>query len=208
MTYCYNKSNNTLESITIPEGYTSIGDYAFENCSNLTSITIPPSVKEINSCAFRHCSNLSSITIPDSVTKIGDYAFCGCFNLSSITIPSSITKIDCGTFYSCPNLKSVIIPTSVTKINYDSFDYYNLNYLKISEYLYIICNLENYLNDECEVGFWNNECVKDYKNEYVILKNKFDTLLQAYKDISQKYPILFKEFEKEILRLDPDFEFE
>ena len=36
----------------------------------------------------------------------------------------------------------------------------------------------------------------------------YEILFQAYKNVSQKYPVLFKEFEKEVLRLDPNFEFE
>ena len=39
-------------------------------------------------------------------------------------------------------------------------------------------------------------------------KSSYKILLQAYKNVSQKYPILFKEFEKEVLKLDPNFKFE
>jgi len=52
------KSHNILiarkksTSITIPEGVTSIGEYAFRDCSGLTSITIPNSVTSIGSNAF------------------------------------------------------------------------------------------------------------------------------------------------------------
>ena len=49
----------------------SIGDYAFDGCSDLTSITIPNSVKIISTYAFYGCSVLTSITIPNSVTSIG-----------------------------------------------------------------------------------------------------------------------------------------
>ena len=49
---------------------TSIGNYAFYNCSGLTSVTIPNSVTSIGDDAFRGCSGLTSITIPNSVTTI------------------------------------------------------------------------------------------------------------------------------------------
>ena len=65
-------------SYEIPAGVTSIGDYAFQDCSRLTSITIPNSVTSIGYSAFEDCSSLTNITIPNSVTSIGNLAFNGC----------------------------------------------------------------------------------------------------------------------------------
>ena len=76
-------SNNTITSITLPEGLTSIEDEAFSGC-NLTSITIPESVISIGKSAFSGCSNLLSVIIPNGVTSIGSSAFYECSNLKSI----------------------------------------------------------------------------------------------------------------------------
>ena len=65
-------------SYEIPAGVTSIGDFAFQDCSRLTSITIPNSVTSIGYSAFEDCSSLTNITIPNSVTSIGNLAFNGC----------------------------------------------------------------------------------------------------------------------------------
>jgi len=83
---------DSLKTVVITGG-TSIGDWAFRNCSSLTSITIPSSVTSIGDEAFYDCSSLTSITIPDSVTSIGEHAFHHCSSLASITIPSSVTSI-------------------------------------------------------------------------------------------------------------------
>ena len=91
----------TDTSYTIPDSVTSIGAWAFYNCTSLTSVTIPNSVTSIGSYAFYGCKLLTSITIPNSVTSIGSYAFYGCESLTSITIPDSVTCIGDRAFDNC-----------------------------------------------------------------------------------------------------------
>lgn len=74
-----------LTSVTIPNGVTSIGQYAFGYCSSLTSVTIPNGVTSIGDEAFEQCTSLTSVTIPNSVTSIGRLAFWNCSVLTSIT---------------------------------------------------------------------------------------------------------------------------
>jgi hypothetical protein len=49
--------------MTIGNGVTSIGDWAFYECSGLKSVTIPDSVTSIGEGAFAYCSGLTSVTI-------------------------------------------------------------------------------------------------------------------------------------------------
>lgn len=63
-----------IESITIPDNVTSIGDSSFSSCKDLTSVTIGNNVTDIRGSAFRDCSNLTSVTIPESVVSIGQEA--------------------------------------------------------------------------------------------------------------------------------------
>ena len=115
------KETNTLvfgcKGTIIPDNVTSIGDGAFEDCSNLTSIIIPNSVTFIGSGTFSRCSSLTSITIPNSVTSIKGGTFSGCSSLTSIIISSSVTSIEGDTFSGCGSLTSIIIPNSVTSIS-------------------------------------------------------------------------------------------
>ena len=105
-----------ITSITIPNSVTSIEDYAFSRCSNLTSVNIPYGVTSIGGWAFAECSKLTSISIPSSVKTIGIWAFAECSKLTSISIPNSVTSIGGYAFYRCSNLTSVNIPYGVTSI--------------------------------------------------------------------------------------------
>ena len=63
-----------LPNITIPDGVTSIGEYAFYKCNSLNSITIPNSVTTIGAGAF-DSSWLTSITFNGHIPTIGNTAF-------------------------------------------------------------------------------------------------------------------------------------
>ena len=101
-----NVYKNGVGVITFDGPITSIGDYAFFDCSNLTSITIPDSVTLIGERALYRCSSLTSVTISDNVALIGVGAFSGCSSLTSITIPDSVTLIGDGAFENCSSLTS------------------------------------------------------------------------------------------------------
>ena len=119
----YNKAGTSLiacpgglTNISIPQGVTSIGDYAFYSCPGLTSINIPNSVTSIGDDAFTYCLGLTSISIPQGVTSIGDNAFAQCRGLTSISIPQGVTGIGDNAFQSCNSLISISIPQGVTSI--------------------------------------------------------------------------------------------
>ena len=92
---------NQVHNVIIGEGVTSIGDYAFSDCSNLTTITIPSSVTTIGHHTFWRCESLTSVTIPDSVTSIKYSAFSGCSGLTSVTISNNVTSVGLRAFEGC-----------------------------------------------------------------------------------------------------------
>ena len=134
-----------LTSLTIPDGVTSIGPYAFSGCTGLTSLAIPDSVTSIGSSAFSGCSDalFDTTTVPGvrlldgwavgytvwpsgsldltGVCNIADYAFSGCTGLTSVTIPDGATSIGSYAFSGCTGLTSVSIPDSVTSVGQDAF---------------------------------------------------------------------------------------
>ncbi len=112
-----------ITSVTIEDGVTTVGEYAFCGCDSLTSVTIGDSVTSIGTYTFRGCTSLTSVTIGDSVTSIGVSAFYYCTSLTSVTIGDSVTSIGIGAFAYCDSLTSVTIPDSVTSIGMVAFAY-------------------------------------------------------------------------------------
>ncbi len=109
-----------IHDLVIPEGVTSIGDYAFSECSGLTSVTIPEGVTSIGDAAFSFCAGIPSVTLPDSLTSIGFGAFTCCPDLKTLTFGSGLTSITQYSFY-CAGLESVTIPRTVTSIEKNAF---------------------------------------------------------------------------------------
>lgn len=124
---------SSLTNITIPDSVTSIGEYAFHNCDNLTSITIPNSVTSIGSAAFYYCDNLANITISNNITRIDPVTFAG-NNITNIIIPDGVTTIGFEAFYHCENLTNIKIPNSVTSIADEAFDGCPLRVIDLTAY--------------------------------------------------------------------------
>ena len=110
-----------LQSVTIPDGVTSIENSAFNKCCSIKSISIPNGVTNIHTGVFNNCYSLQSITIPDWVTSIEDNTFSYCYALQSITIPDGVTSIGASAFYSCYALQSITIPDGVKRIGSSTF---------------------------------------------------------------------------------------
>ncbi len=75
-----------ITSVVIGNGVTTIGNSAFESCSNLTSIILPESLTRIGNYAFDLCSSLTHIFIPKNVTDIGFQSLSSCIGLTSLVV--------------------------------------------------------------------------------------------------------------------------
>lgn len=106
-----------VKDLAIPDGVTSIGKYAFNNCSNLTSATIPEGVTTIGDWAFRECRGLTSLSIPNSVTSIGDYAFYDCSGLTDIiTYILEPMELPYSIFYNVPATATLYVPVGTRQL--------------------------------------------------------------------------------------------
>lgn len=70
-------ASSSLQSLIVPNNCTSIGAYAFYNCTSLENITLPPSITHIFSGAFYGCSTLHQIDLPVGVAIAGENIFKG-----------------------------------------------------------------------------------------------------------------------------------
>lgn len=109
-----------ITNVTISDGVTSIGSYAFCYCS-VKSITLPFGLKHIGSSAFFNCPNIQQINIPDSVEYIDPHAFSCCKGLHTVQLPALLTLISEELFAECDNLRNLSIPDTVTEIGANAF---------------------------------------------------------------------------------------
>ena len=110
----------SLESVIIPEGVTSISEGAFQDCIKLKSIKIPSSVVSIGDTAFVHCDDLEDVTISEGVKHIGNYAFDLCKSLINIVIPDSVINIGENAFFGC-GLTNVELSSNLVSIGAAAF---------------------------------------------------------------------------------------
>ena len=106
---------NKLNSVTMTNNVTEIGDFAFVRCSALTNIILPDSITTIGQYAFTS-SGLESISIPKLVTIISDSTFNGCVNLKNVTMGNNVTEIGDFAFVRCSALTNITLPDSITTI--------------------------------------------------------------------------------------------
>ncbi len=110
--YVY-ENNKTIESVTIPDGITTIGDRAFGGCSALREVTIGADVSKIISAAFEKCTALTSIDIPSNVKIVDQYVFSNCSALTEVTLHEGLEQLGLDFLYGTA-VSSVYIPATLT----------------------------------------------------------------------------------------------
>ena len=110
----YAFQGSAVTSVSMPEGITSIGQYACNECGSLETVVLPTNLDDFSGwCIFRNCRNLKNIAIPENVTEIPNGTFINCSSLAAITIPQGVGEIGSNAFYGCSSLTSIEIPEGV-----------------------------------------------------------------------------------------------
>lgn len=134
--------SSTLETLSIPEGISTISASAFESCPNLKSVTIASSVSYIGSRAFADCPALSGITFAGTPATVesdafqnsswvegtsADFLILGDTLLKyngtseSVTVPDGVKSIAANAFAYNTTIKEVNLPDTLQKIGDNAF---------------------------------------------------------------------------------------
>ena len=111
---------SSIKKLVVNSGVTSIGDFAFCNCTVLTDISLASGITRIGYSALRACP-MTTITLPADLTELGEAVFYQCRNLKSITIPSGVTVIEQRDFMDCTSLSSVTLIEGLLRIQQSAF---------------------------------------------------------------------------------------
>lgn len=100
-----------LQSVTMSDRITGMGESAFNGCSSLAEVTLSENLTEIPQYAFNECTSLKEITIPSKVTSIGNAAFIRCTSLNRIDIMfSEATQLGISAFLETDPCLMIIVP--------------------------------------------------------------------------------------------------
>lgn len=141
----WNEIRETLTKICVEDDVTSVGPYAFEDCTALTFARIGKGAATFSTHAFYNCSSLKeflcnvrsfstgsltadsnvfvnagasdgfSVVFEDDATRIPGYLFYNCKNLTNLTLGKGISSINSFAFAGCTGMKTLYIKS--TKID-------------------------------------------------------------------------------------------
>ena len=104
--------STNLTAIVVPNTVTTIGNWAFNNCTSLTSVSLPAATT-IGDNAFAICTSLTSVSLP-AAESIGSGAFIYCDTLTSVdfgdTPRSSVPSLGLIVFSDIPSTCKIIVP--------------------------------------------------------------------------------------------------
>ena len=121
------KGFSKLTAVYLPGTMTTIGSYAFQNCTALTTVAMAEGLTGIGDQAFMGCTALESVTIPSTVKTIGSTnrgeCFMGCTALREVifTAPSQMETFYPRAFSGCTSLKEFNFPRGETDNTIDIY---------------------------------------------------------------------------------------
>ena len=127
-----------ITDLVVPEGVTTIPNYAFYYCDDITSVTLPESLTSIGSSAFYGCDSMTDIHIasisswfniefkdcdahPLRCNSLNKNLFFGDKLITDLVIPEGVATIPNYAFRSCDDIKSVTLSEGLTSIGSYAF---------------------------------------------------------------------------------------
>ncbi len=120
--FAYHKE---IQTVIFPDGLTSIGNSAFEDCEaldNVANLLNANGLTSIGDRAFSGCTALNGISLPKGLTHIGERAFNDCTALTELILPETTTDVVAWAFAGCTNLTHVILPEALSELSVGTFE--------------------------------------------------------------------------------------
>ena len=111
-----------VKSVTVRDGVTHIGKFAFSELENLKIVTMSDSVVSVGNSAFYRCRQLEMIKLSDNVTQISEHCFQGCTALKTVHMPSQLLAIGLSVFTECASLAEIELPAGLVVISDSAFN--------------------------------------------------------------------------------------
>ncbi len=102
-----------ITTLSIGEGITAIGNYAFDGFASLPSVVIPDSVVSIGRFAFGENSLLADVTFGAGLRSVDYMAFYKNISLTDIQLNEGFETLGSSVFYGCSRLQNVTLPDSL-----------------------------------------------------------------------------------------------
>ena len=100
---------DSVTTLVVDEGITSIGMCAFSDFIGLTEVRLPDSLRKINASAFAYCDHLTTLIIPEGVETIGTNIISHDTGLQGIRLPSTLKRIEGYFGGNCPELETITL---------------------------------------------------------------------------------------------------
>ncbi len=156
--------DSRVKRVTIPEGVTRIGAYAFAGITSLEQVDLPSTLETIDYGAFYGCTNLKVVTGLNNVKFINQSAFQGCAINGTLNLDSAVAIGDYAfadyTYYDAVNQQNVTVCNSFNKIvlsetckSVGAYAFYgckeladltiNADFIKLGQYAFSYCEKLN-----------------------------------------------------------------
>jgi len=114
-------SNTNVSNVNFSGQITTVGKYAFADCSNLSRVNLSPILSTIGDKAFFNCSSIKTIDLPKYLSELGKDVFTGCTSLETFTARAGDPKccsIENGILYNASVTKLIHYPSANTSLVY------------------------------------------------------------------------------------------
>lgn len=127
----------SITSVSLPDGLTHIGDWAFAFCEKIGRVNLPASVKTVGTLAFGFCSGMQRVDVPSVEYLARQVKFANSFSnpikyahhfyvndeevTGTLTIPNTVTELGDYAFVGATEISKIEFPNTLTSIGEGSF---------------------------------------------------------------------------------------